>query len=194
MSKKVSKALVVDASVLQSAGDTEHEVSKSCREFLESARKICHRVVMTGDLSDEWKRHRTWFTRRWLREIFGCRKQVPCEPDRDEGLRMRILDAVEGERNKAAVEKDMHLIEAAMANDKRVVSRDDAVRDILRVAAGRVSELRPLVWVNPANEAESAIAWLEGGAEVEVERTLGASSHDDAPKSSKGTGRKRNRK
>lgn len=194
MSKKISRVLVVDASVLQSAGETEHPVSRGCREFLKSVKQICHRIVVTSELSGEWKRHRTRFTRRWLREMYGCRKHVPCEPDTDEDLRTRILDAVEGERNKAAVEKDMHLIEAAMGNDNRVVSRDDAVRDILRVAAGRVRELRPLVWVNPANESESAITWLQEGAEVEDKRTLGASAHDADPKGSKRKGRKRNRK
>ena len=194
MSKKLSKALVVDASVLHSAGETEHPLSKACREFLESAMYICHRIVVTRELSGEWKRHLTRFSRPWLREMYARRKQVSCEPRRDEGLRMRILDAVEGETDKAAVEKDMHLIEAAMANENRVVSCDDIVREILRMAAGRVRELRPLVWVNPADESESAITWLNEGAQAEDKRTLGLWAHDATPKRSKRTGRKRNRK
>ena len=194
MSKKLSKALVVDADVLQSAGESEHPVSSACREFLKSVMRICHRIVVTRELSDEWRRHLSRFSRPWLLEMYKRDKRVSCEPRRDEGLRTRILDAVEGETDKAAVEKDMHLIEAAMANENRVVSLDSTVRDILRVAAGSIRELRPLVWVNPADESESAITWLKEGARAEDKRTLGASAHNVASKSSKGTGRKRNRK
>ena len=51
--KASSRRIVVDASIARSAGRTEHSVSRSCREFLESFLKICHRVVMT---SDAWLR------------------------------------------------------------------------------------------------------------------------------------------
>ena len=73
----------------------------------------------------------------------------------------------------AIIEKDRHLIEAALATDKRVASLDDRVRNHLRNQAAKLPEVQSICWVNPNSNDEAAIAWLESGAPPERPRMLG---------------------
>jgi hypothetical protein len=54
MSKKakVSKLLVIDASIARSCGapNATFPTSKNCRDFLNAVLTICHRMVLTDDI------------------------------------------------------------------------------------------------------------------------------------------------
>ena len=52
VSRRKRRLVVVDASVVGSAGETDHPVSSSCRSCLEEIRLICHRVVLTAALRE----------------------------------------------------------------------------------------------------------------------------------------------
>jgi hypothetical protein len=81
------------------------------------------------------------------------------------------------ENQRSQVKKDIHLIEAALATDKIVISLDDkTARRFFTQAAQQVEELRELKtisWVNPDKPEESPISWLKSGANPEPERLLG---------------------
>jgi hypothetical protein len=51
--KQISRRLIIDASVMRSAGETEHPVSKACRNTLFEVLKICHKVAVTTELLEE---------------------------------------------------------------------------------------------------------------------------------------------
>jgi hypothetical protein len=72
-----------------------------------------------------------------------------------------------------ALRKDFHLVEAAIATDRTVVSLDEIVRRLLKAAAASVAGIKKVVWVNPDRTAEQAINWLVAGAKPESERMLG---------------------
>ena len=61
MADKVSKRLVIDASVARAAGgeDATFPISVYCRDFLQAVLDISHRVVMTPDIRDEWNKHQS---------------------------------------------------------------------------------------------------------------------------------------
>lgn len=82
----------------------------------------------------------------------------------DAALRDAIEDAAETERGRHAMIKDVHLIEAARATDRTVVSLDDTVRALFGAASRHVRELGSVVWANPDREAEHCSEWLEKGA------------------------------
>ena len=94
---------------------------------------------------------------------------------RDANLRRRIAATVSAtQRNDVA--KDAHLLEAAIATDRLVSSRDDHARSVFRDVAVSVQELRPIVWINPTRCEESPLGWLLDGARAEPHRMLGAVS------------------
>jgi hypothetical protein len=140
---------------------------------LEGILKICHKAVLSPECLEEWRRHRSRFARRWLFEMFSRRKVIRPEAVQDEGLRLRLFRMASSETVREAMEKDAHLIEAALRYDRIVLSRDEAMRQLLSEAASDIQELQKIVWANPALDADAVLLWLEQGARVEATRRLG---------------------
>jgi hypothetical protein len=67
-----------------------------------------------------------------------------------------------------AVQKDLHLIEAALATDKVVISLDDRAQTDLCVEA-----TKEVTWVNAVAEGGHAVYWLRDGAPPKNEWKLG---------------------
>ena len=170
---KRPRRLVIDADVARSAGESEHPTSSACRKFLEAVLNVGHRVVMTDAIREEWRRHMSKYSRKWQTRMWGRRRVVSIEGERDEQLRQRI-DGVVTRDQKAIVTKDIHLIEAAVATDRLIASRDEGARRAFGHAAVAVRELRRVVWVNPTCDGEKPIDWLQNGAQAEARRRLGA--------------------
>jgi hypothetical protein len=162
--KKGSRRLVIDASVARSAGQTEHPVSRSCREFLDEVRKVCHNVVMTREIEREWTAHPPVFSSLWLGTMERRRKVAWVQRSENDTLRDDINRTGLGGADRHSVQGDVHLVEAALATDLTVISRDDAVRRLLSGISGNVGLLKKIVWVNPVSQATDAIAWLAQGA------------------------------
>ena len=174
MANKRSKRLVIDADVARSCGgkDATHPVARKCREFLDGVREVCHHVVMTSEISREWKKHASRYARTWQASMVARRKVnrplVPAVSGFRAGLEANVSNATD----RAAMLKDIHLLEAALATDNIVVSRDDSARGLFSKTARVVHAIRSTVWVNPAEEVDPRL-WLDNGAEPDQERMLG---------------------
>jgi hypothetical protein len=174
MPTRVSRRLVIDASVARSAGgaDAVFPLSKRCRDFLKTVVAVGHRAVLTRAVREEWKKHESGFARQWRTAMMARKKLLLDDPGEDGGLREAIEQAAVTPRQRDAMLKDAHLIEAAQATDRTVVSLDDTVRGLFGAAATPVRVLRTVVWVNPGHEDEGCAAWLERGAPAEKHRLL----------------------
>ncbi len=176
MAKSTSRRLVIDASVAQAAGPegATFPTSKNCRDFLKAVRTICHRVVMTPEITDEWKRHTSRFSSEW-RVSMEAKKKVYRPPGSvvDDELRAKILRAASGQKERYTLSKDTLLIEAALATDCAIAALDDTALRAFRKAANSVRRIRRIVWVNPDKTDERPIAWLEKWARIEATRQLG---------------------
>ncbi len=173
MTQQRLRRLVIDADVAHSAGESEHPISSACRRFLETVLRVGHYVVMTEAIQEEWRRHISKYSKRWRRRMYGRKLVIRIEVDEDETLRGRIDAAVHWDQREA-VDKDVHLIEAAIATDRLVTSRDKEAREAFGNASDNVGELRQIVWVNPTQADEKPIDWLRNGAKTEAHRQLGA--------------------
>jgi predicted nucleic acid-binding protein len=176
--KPGSKRIVVDASIARSAGMTQHPVSRSCREFLESFLRICHRVVMTSEVREEWKKHRSRFSTSWLASMTARRKVEVCNPNIDPVMADKLKQARLTEKKEAAIQKDAHLLEAALATDSAVASLDEEVRSLLSGVSKHWGRIKPIVWVNPAKPDDKALSWLSAGAPADKARMLGFETED----------------
>lgn len=173
MPGKTSTALVIDASIARAAGETEHPVSSACRSFLQEVLVICHRVVLTPEISAEWKRHRSRFAYGWLASMWARKKVVRTDPVENAGLRQTIHSLELTDSVREAILKDIHLVEAAFATDQVVASLDETARRHFRQITEHAESLKTLVWVNPAKDDEHAADWLRQGAKADEERKLG---------------------
>jgi len=176
-----SMALVIDASVLQSAGETEHPVSSACREFLERVQRARLAVISTPELKEERNRHRSRYSSRWFSKMAATKRMVYVADPTDPTLRRHLSECAEQrsenpeqEANLAgALTKDACLVEASNACDKAPISSlDDRMRDHPRACAPWVPEVRHVVWVNPTNADEMPLDWLDSGAPRAPERML----------------------
>ena len=173
MEKKKPRQLVIDADVARSASESTHPISSACRRFLDTMSKFGHHVVMTDSIWKEWRRHISDFSRSWLVHMYRRSLVLWIEVDENETLRVCIGAALRWDQREAA-NKDAHLIEAAIATDRLVTSRDEKARKLFRNASVHVRQLRTIVWVNPTQADERPIDWLGNGARAEGHRQLGS--------------------
>ena len=183
------KAIVIDTCIAHDAGgeNTFRQPAKSCREFLVSVRKLGFRVVMSEDMLEEWEKHvfvfldkrsgRKRFAHLWFEEMRKKKLIKKVGDVKDYMLRNRIQDTSDDE-NHQAMEKDCHLLEAALATDKIVFSSDKRIRNHFRNAAVSVHEIKPIHWANPALPEDDVIAWLSAGALDDEKRQLGYAEHE----------------
>ena len=162
-SRVQSRCLVVDASVARAAGslDSQHPVGLACREALMALRKVCHRIAWTEAIRDEWQRHQSQFSRQWLVSMVKLRKIV--QPTLDLSLTNIIPGSTDLNIVKI-IEKDWHLVLAALATDRRIMSTDSAVRYHLSTLSITDAQLKQLLWVDPVVSSSEVIRWLEDGA------------------------------
>ena len=172
-----SKRLVIGTDVTQSSGDEDATDPRAihCRDFLKAVRSQNHRVVMTRETSDEWKRHQSRFALEWRVSMDARRKIDRINPSEDEELQDKVTNTVSDEDEIEAMQKDFHLLQAALATDQTITSLDETVRQLFKRASQSVGEIRNIIWVNPDRTAEEQpIAWLQNGAPPEPHRQLSA--------------------
>lgn len=172
------KRLVVNASVARAAGGkgATASVSVNCTEFLETFQdESLHHVVMTPELSEEWNKHQSNFSARWLRAMIARKRFIYLNPPRNSTLSDKIEKTANTEKDIEALQKDFRLLQAALATDQTVISLDETIRGLFKQASQSVGEIRGIIWVNPDRIAEEQpIAWLQNGAPPEPHRRLSA--------------------
>ncbi|MGD0413021.1 MAG: hypothetical protein ABSC18_15125 [Verrucomicrobiota bacterium] len=174
MKSKISRKLVIDASVARASGglDAAKPCPARCRDFMLKALEVCHRVVMTPDIRAEWKRHQSIFARGWLVSMVSKRKFLFARNCEDAQLRQTIANLAPLQWPVTKMLKDIHLIEASLSGDRIVISLDEAARTHFARASSVASQLKEVVWRNPATEMDLG-AWLEKGAQAEASMKLG---------------------
>jgi hypothetical protein len=143
--------------------------------FLEAMRDFEHQVVITPEILEEWKRHRSRFAFRWLTEMFARKLDYRLGDVTNEALREKIMLAAKSERGREEMLKDILLLEAALAADQIVSSLNETDRRRFKSICHVVVEIADVVWVNPDIVAENCIEWLSQGAPAEDHRKLGYS-------------------
>lgn len=178
MPRTFSKRLVIDASIAKAAGgeDATFPSSKHCRDFLKEVLRICHRVVWTEEIAREWNRHQSNYARRWRVAMRQKGKEVFLKEQTNALFRQRIREAALHEKDWQEMEKDCHLIEAALASDLAVVSVEENARKRFARVAAETTALRTIAWVNPTKEDEHCMDWLNRGANPKPERRFGSSA------------------
>jgi hypothetical protein len=166
------KRLVIDATVAMSAGTTEAPQSRNCRAVLDAVRDIGHQVVMSDGIREEWKRHASRYSRTWQVSMEARKRILRLEVEENANLRENIRRYASSNIGRDAMLKDCHLIEAAAATDRTVISSDAKARAWFAMIAGRISLCRRIVWVDPNRAEENPIEWIKGGAQDEQHRCL----------------------
>jgi hypothetical protein len=161
---KRSRLIVIDANIAHAAGSSQAPSSARSRGFLDSVLKICHRAVMTPAIRDEWRRHKSAYASTWLTQMTSRKKVIDVVAGSDHKLGTAIRTTGFGDRQVEEVEKDRHLVEAALAADQIVCSLEVRAPAHFKRVAKRYGQLRNVSWVNVEEEHLILEQWLAKGA------------------------------
>jgi hypothetical protein len=186
---KRGKRLVIDTDVISSAGGENATEARSthCRDVLKTVLSASHMVVIIKDILEEWQRHQSLFAKRWLRTMFARRQVSKLSVPVNEELRLKIEAVTIHDKKRAAMLKDIHLIEAALLADKIIISIDSTAKGYFQEVMQEIIVLRQIAWANPCMDEEEVIDWLINGAEVEEKQLL---SYESGIKAKKSTSQK----
>ena len=161
MPKTRDASIVIDASVARACGQESSATlyGATSRDALKAIRAAGIKIVMTPDLMSEWKRHRSNYARSWLVDMFGRKRVVMLEPPIDESIRKALVNLPD--KALIAVEKDLHIMDAALATSLRVLSHDREVRQHFAAMAVDVGSLKNLFWADPI--VDSCQSWIANG-------------------------------
>ena len=168
---------MIDTDVAQASGDEDATDPRAihCRDFLKTVRLQDQTMVMTKEISDEWKRHRSRFALEWRVSMDARRKIDRIDPPEYADIRDKVTNTANKTDEIELMEKDFHLLQAALATDQTVISLDETVRGLFKQASQQVGEIRNIIWVNPDKTTEEQpILWLQNGAPPETPRRLSA--------------------
>ncbi len=172
---KISKNLVIDASIAHSAGQKEHPSSKHCRELLDSILAICHKMVMTKDIRDEWNNHQSIYAKEWRYTMTSRGKIISPASSSNNILLDKLQNSAEElykqlDERKSQLEimrKDLHLIEASLETHSIIISTDKEAQKAFTKISHDIGEIKQIMWINPVANAEEMAKWLEEGAKTE---------------------------
>jgi N12 class adenine-specific DNA methylase len=153
MKKAKSKVLVIDASVAQAVGS--NAPTKPLRDFLSGVLSICHQVIVSPKIKDEWKQHRSKYFTHW-RTSMCSRKKIKDENAPEDPDFRNNVESISDQKKKEAMKKDIHLIEAALAADRVIVSLDDEAKKHFHEFLSK----QKIKWINPLKD-KNAISLLD---------------------------------
>ena len=179
MSKAVkprSRQLIVDADIMRAASGNENDLAIRCRDVLDAIQLAGHEVIRTPAIEVEWDKHASDFALSWIVRMQSRRRLI----DMDEaaaGLAGALsgLEVPVPEQN--IMLKDCHLLEAALASEQRIISKDEAAYFHFYQASATISQLRLIMWASPMRVADSCVDWLVTGAKPETKRKIGRRPH-----------------
>ncbi len=154
MKSNTSKRFVVDASVVKAAGETEHPVSSASRKWLNDILDICHRVVITKELSEEWQKHQSSLARKWLTSMTAKRKHVKIIETAPPSLKYGNLS----EKEILAIQKDLPLISAALSieSDHIILTLDKKIRELVRKSNPKLETA--ILWLHAVEDSSERIS------------------------------------
>lgn len=138
---------------------------------------ICHRAALSDELAAEWDNHQSPFFMTWRIQMKNLGKivDIASKPDH-QGLRDKILATASTAKKQTEMQKDIHLVEAALESDRIIASLEQNSRALFHQAADTVPELRQVMWINPVELKGELESWLKKGLSPKPGLKLGFKS------------------
>jgi hypothetical protein len=161
-----SFALVIDASIAAASSRPGVDAipGSACREFLTAVLEICHKLVLSPELADEWRRHASSFSKTWLVQMYARRKVIRVA---SVVINARLVNQIEScgasERLQNEILKDLHLLTAAVSSDGLVISLETNAPALFDRHVPAIVKRFPHTWIVLSRNPASVREWLSGG-------------------------------
>jgi hypothetical protein len=157
--------IVIDADIMRSAGTSEHPNSSNARKLLDAVWDAGHRMVQCAPIKEEYDRHQGRYASLWRTKMISKKLWVHWKYKEDKDLRRVLVDALPDGSLARDLEvlKDAHLLEAAAATDKRIVSKDATARNLFRLACPHLNVHKSILWGDLTGSPAKVIQWVDNG-------------------------------
>ncbi|MGI4875750.1 MAG: hypothetical protein ACRYFX_31725 [Janthinobacterium lividum] len=172
--------VIIDADVMRSASGSENDLSTRCREVLDEVLRKEHSLVRTPSMKVEWDKHASHYSLNWLRFMQARRRLLDID-EAETGLAGALGNLPVPLAEQQIMLKDCHLLEAALAGEKRIISKDEAAYFHFCHASVTLSQLRKIMWASPMRPKDECAEWLADGAKPEANRRIGRRPHRSHP-------------
>jgi hypothetical protein len=158
---KQSRLLAIDASVLRSAGAKEGH-SSHCAALLSSVLEIGHRAAFSSEIKAEWDKHQSRLAFKWRAAMVARKQMVPLNAQALQVCQHAIMARITahaslGGPDRAALEKDAHMLAAAVEADRVIVTGDRILKILTDGALGLSLEWLLVHQDDSATEREQLI-------------------------------------
>ena len=174
---KVSRLLVIDASVLRSAGQAIGH-SAHCSSILGNILDICHRAILSPEIKSEWDKHHSRLAVKWRGSMIARKKllNIDLVTEANVSIRSKISELTGiSDKDRVALEKDAHIIDAALRASKIIVTGDVRLRALVHKWLG----LKEIEWL-VVHQDDSMIQ-----RKVACDRLIALSQANPSPRASK---------
>lgn len=186
MSKWNSKQLVLDASLslgsndlmFNPVGDIAGDRNRKC---LQAVWEEEHMAVFNRQLQREWRTHASPYAKLWLQNMIRKSRTLIAEGDVFSRLKEPACRCQTPDAQRAALEKDFHLVQSALATGQVILSNETRFPRYVANACPAVPELLGLHFGGPSVEGEPCRLWIKAGAEKERTRRIDVWAENHMP-------------
>lgn len=163
-----NRHILIDASVATSVSDpARHPTSAACLALVRQLEKkdCATGAAITPALQAEWKKHASRLMVSWL---VGMELRGRLRRERDRSVRdlRNAVGQVVDDGIRAALNKDLHLTEAALLNGLPVASHDNRQRRYLVGLIPAYNTVGRIQWFSPvSDDSDEWKPWLDAGCE-----------------------------
>lgn len=143
--------LVIDADVMQSAGNSVAPVSSNARKVLVEMKNNGDKAYFCQKLWGEWKNHSSKFSLQWISSMVASRKLVKVTITDD--TENHLMTHPHSKQRSAAI-KDCHLIEISSLADKIIISNDSLAKNAFSALLDNRSKFNNIYWMSPTNDID----------------------------------------
>lgn len=122
-------------------------VAAACRRFLLETLDSDAKVVVTPELDAELAQHQSRFARTWRVSMEARRRVLRHSLSQASPLRTKVEALPKVDPCRAELQKDMHLIESALAMGASIATLDRRLVDCVTTKAAALRQLRSVRWV-----------------------------------------------
>jgi len=152
----IHRHIIVDANIARSCADPgRHKTSSDCLRLIRllQGKNSTIGVAVTPTLAAEWKKHASrTFVAWWV--SMESRGRVRHEKDQRVNDYRSSLLALTDKGVRAGMEKDAHIVEAAILHSFPVASQDDTQRRQLAALSASYTLLASIQWFNPTSATD----------------------------------------
>ena len=139
--------------------------------------KTEHKIIMTKELKNQWDMVNSMVANQFL-SAMASRQRIERLNFIKNNIRNEFQNLNCPQNIRVPLERDIHLIEAALDTDKVVISKDKKARLNFCIISDDLEDIKGIMWADPTMIEENAIIWLKNGMPKDKNKNLNSTNKD----------------